>query len=306
MNTMGYIEYIRLIEDGDTAPESWRSAAKGNPNTPQGALALAIQESDPRKVAALIFALLPSALDKLYPQPFPAGTRLRAIRETRIQRTTDGDYEDCPTGAEVTALVMLPAASYDQIYVANDYDDRFWVSAEDFEVASAAKLMSESFPPGTRLRSKSSAHAIRQMADGEEAGYWEAGRFCTMLDQPSPGISAYPSRILVADGKAHFWVSAEDFEALPAVGLGATVHSGGDRRAYTVIAVSKSGRKVTLRRDKATRTDSKGMSESQSWWYEPNPEGETRIAYRQQDGSYRVENHLVTFGKRDEYYDFPF
>ena len=81
-----------------------------------------------------------------------------------------------------------------------------------------------------------------------------------------------------------------------AVGMGATVMGYTDRRAATVIAVSPSGHKVTVRLDKATRTDTNGMSEDQTYDYAPDPEGEVKVFYR--DRNYRIAGEKHGYGNR--------
>lgn len=94
----------------------------------------------------------------------------------------------------------------------------------------------------------------------------------------------------------------------PEVGDGATVLSWTDRRAATVIAVSPTGHRVTVRFDTATRTDSNGMSDAQSYSFEPNPDGVERTYSRRKDGAYREVggDARVLFGGRDHYHDFSF
>lgn len=60
-------------------------------------------------------------------------------------------------------------------------------------------------------------------------------------------------------------------DAPPEVGMGATVLMWTDRHAATIVEVV-SPTKIRVREDKAIRTDSNGMSESQSYRYEPGPE----------------------------------
>ncbi len=100
-------------------------------------------------------------------------------------------------------------------------------------------------------------------------------------------------------------------EDVPAVGDGATLYLHSDRHAFTVTFVGKKGRKekmrsvVTIQKDKATRTDSLGMSDSQSYAYSRDPLGNTlEVTFR--NGKWRAENGIVVFGKRDEYYDYSF
>lgn len=94
----------------------------------------------------------------------------------------------------------------------------------------------------------------------------------------------------------------------PRVGDGATIQYYSDRVAATVVEVSPSGRRITLQVDHATRTDSNGMSESQSYHYTPNPVGFKHIAYRRNDGRYQLRGGYarVFVGHRSTYRDFSF
>lgn len=60
------------------------------------------------------------------------------------------------------------------------------------------------------------------------------------------------------------------------VGDGATIIMYSDRHACTVIEASE--KRVTVQRDKATRTDNNGICDSQSYSYERDPNGATRTA----------------------------
>jgi hypothetical protein len=88
----------------------------------------------------------------------------------------------------------------------------------------------------------------------------------------------------------------------PVLGLGATISWVEDRAACTVIAVSPSGNKVTVRRDKAIRTDDNGMSQSQSYRFERDPHGAVDVFYRQGDGSYKAHGKRLTLGLRNAYH----
>ena len=55
----------------------------------------------------------------------------------------------------------------------------------------------------------------------------------------------------------------------PAVGMGVTILGWSDRHAATIVEVSPDGKRVGIVRDVATRTDSNGMSESQSYSFTP-------------------------------------
>lgn len=63
----------------------------------------------------------------------------------------------------------------------------------------------------------------------------------------------------------------------PTVGMGATHVMHSDRHAYTVIAVSPTGKRCIVQRDKAIRTDQNGMSDAQSYRFEADPQGALRV-----------------------------
>jgi hypothetical protein len=97
----------------------------------------------------------------------------------------------------------------------------------------------------------------------------------------------------------------------PEVGMGATMLSWTDRKAATIIEVSKSGKRITIQPDKSTRTDSNGMSESQSYTYEPNPKAYAIEYSLRKNGRWvRVGDSMtgssLLVGHREEYYDYSF
>ena len=97
----------------------------------------------------------------------------------------------------------------------------------------------------------------------------------------------------------------------PEVGMGATMISWTDRQPATIIEVSKSGKKITIQTDIATRTDDNGMSDAQSYTFEPNPNGYTEEYSLRKNGRWvRVGDDLngssLLIGYREEYYDYSF
>lgn len=94
----------------------------------------------------------------------------------------------------------------------------------------------------------------------------------------------------------------------PQVGDGATIISWTDRHPATVIEVSKTAHKITVQDDTATRTDTNGMSDAQSYEFSRNPNGKLTEATRRKDGSYRVKgsSQRVLIGHRMRYHDFSF
>ena len=100
----------------------------------------------------------------------------------------------------------------------------------------------------------------------------------------------------------------------PVIGMGATLCYYSDRHAATVIEVGQKNRVkyVVVRQDTARRTDTNGQSESQTYQYEPNPDGaEYKFTLRKngryvQAGSSMKNGTGLLLGVREEYYDFGF
>lgn len=97
----------------------------------------------------------------------------------------------------------------------------------------------------------------------------------------------------------------------PEVGMGATLLMWTDRKAYTVIGVSPSGKTLLAQRDKAIRTDSNGMSEAQSYRFEPDPAAEKETYTLRANGEWhRVgessKGATLVLGHRAAYHDFSF
>jgi hypothetical protein len=127
-------------------------------------------------------------------------------------------------------------------------------------------------------------------------------------------------------------------ECRPAVGMGATVTLWSDSHAYTVIAVSKSGKQITLQRDKAVLLNGRDSGESdaleftsggflghvegrQRYRYERDPNGATikatlrsyttrwdgkRYYCWRQVGTPTHRGIRVAVGRRAEHYDYNF
>lgn len=95
---------------------------------------------------------------------------------------------------------------------------------------------------------------------------------------------------------------------LPEIGMGVTINGWSDKHAGTIIEVLRNGRSIVIQADTAIRIDNNGMSESQEYTYQPNPQGSITVATLRQDGSYRVKggSSIVSLGFRREYYDYSF
>lgn len=100
-------------------------------------------------------------------------------------------------------------------------------------------------------------------------------------------------------------------QPVPEVGMGATILGWTDRHACTIVEVSASKRSVKIQRDIATRTDDNGMSDSQSYSYEPDTEARVQEFTLRKNGAYvekgaSIRESRLRLGERDEYYDFSF
>jgi hypothetical protein len=92
------------------------------------------------------------------------------------------------------------------------------------------------------------------------------------------------------------------------VGMGATIQIGSDSYPATVIQVTQNGKRIVLQEDTATRVDTNGMSESQDYTYQADPQGAIQIATLRKDGRYRLTGGKtpVSLGFRRKYYDYSF
>lgn len=90
------------------------------------------------------------------------------------------------------------------------------------------------------------------------------------------------------------------------VGMGATELCYTDRHPFTVIEI-KSPCRILVQEDTAIRTDDNGMSESQTYTYERNPNGEIRELIKTKKGWKEFkEDTRFLIGYREEYYDYSF
>lgn len=107
-------------------------------------------------------------------------------------------------------------------------------------------------------------------------------------------------------------VTSGDRDAEPVVGMGATILLWTDRHAATVVEVSASKKRLSIQRDKATRTDKNGMSDSQAYSFEPNPEAHRETYTLRRNGAWVVlgggqkNGRRLKLGARSEYRDFSF
>ena len=96
-------------------------------------------------------------------------------------------------------------------------------------------------------------------------------------------------------------------EIIPVVGMGATIMHWSDRDPATIIEV-KSPRRIVIQKDKYTRTDNNGMSSSQTYTYEPDPDGSIYFVTKRKGGEWRIskDNTLISLGNRRRYHDYEF
>jgi hypothetical protein len=110
----------------------------------------------------------------------------------------------------------------------------------------------------------------------------------------------------------------------PHVGMGATILAWTDRYPGTIIKLSTtktSQTVVDVQQDKATRIDSNGMSECQSYSYEANPEGRIwrfrqkktggwkEVTFNQRTGRFNKAEgggYGLRIGERAKYHDYSF
>lgn len=103
---------------------------------------------------------------------------------------------------------------------------------------------------------------------------------------------------------------AADAATLPEVGSGATLCFWTDRSACTVIHVSE--KRIVVQTDKATRTDSNGMSDTQTYAYEADPKGAIHVFTKRKNGKFYEqgsamgEGTKLSLGARRAYHDYSF
>lgn len=104
-------------------------------------------------------------------------------------------------------------------------------------------------------------------------------------------------------------VGCEDAEPLPPyVGMPATVCYASDRFAVTVTYVSKTGHRVIVHEDTATRVDTNGMSENQTYTYTSNPAGSEHVFFRNSAGFYgsRRNGKRLALGFKESHHDYSY
>lgn len=93
-------------------------------------------------------------------------------------------------------------------------------------------------------------------------------------------------------------------QPVPEVGMGATICCWSDRHAATIVKVTAS--QIHVQEDIATRTDENGMSECQTYSYQPNREAAV-IVFRKTKRGWRSKCGTgLLIGTRRHYYDYSF
>jgi hypothetical protein len=90
----------------------------------------------------------------------------------------------------------------------------------------------------------------------------------------------------------------------PKVGMGATICCWSDRHAATIIKITEC--QIHVQEDIATRTDSNGMSESQTYDYSPNQDGAVIVFRKTKRGWKSKCGNGLLIGTRKHYYDYSF
>lgn len=95
----------------------------------------------------------------------------------------------------------------------------------------------------------------------------------------------------------------------PEIGMGVTFGCWTDRHAGTIVAISKSGKQITVQGDLAIRTDNNGMSECQEYRFERNPDAPKlifKITSRRGRKAWRCGEYAAGLGFRRAYHDYSF
>lgn len=88
------------------------------------------------------------------------------------------------------------------------------------------------------------------------------------------------------------------------IGMGATILCWSDRHAGTVVKLTAN--QIHVQRDKCTRVDKNGMSESQEWCYAADPNSVVEIFRKTRKGYRNTAGNGLLLGTRAEYHDYAF
>lgn len=110
----------------------------------------------------------------------------------------------------------------------------------------------------------------------------------------------------------NYLLSGTKGQPVPCVGMGATELLWSDRYAYTIMYVNPKCTEIGVQRDRAIRVDSNGMSESQEYHYESQPDAEIVYYTLRKNGAWVKKGESMRggsrmrIGQRIEYYDYSF
>jgi hypothetical protein len=93
----------------------------------------------------------------------------------------------------------------------------------------------------------------------------------------------------------------------PVVGMGVTEIWYSDRKACTIVEVSKSGKSFKYQWDKATRADDLGMSDTQKYTYSPDTDSPICTATLRSDGKFKKSSsNMALVEGRHHHHDYSF
>jgi len=98
----------------------------------------------------------------------------------------------------------------------------------------------------------------------------------------------------------------------PVEDMGATILLWTDRHAATITLVSRDKKRLWVARDSATRTDTNGMSEQQTYTYQRNYAAEQECYSLRKNGRWvrrgepMESGQSLLIGQRREYHDYSF
>lgn len=107
-------------------------------------------------------------------------------------------------------------------------------------------------------------------------------------------------------------MSTTTAQTAPTVGTPVTMSYWSDSDPGTIIEVSANGKRIVVQADKATRVDTNGMSDSQTYEYEADPNGAIVTFSQRKNGRWYLVGQEIGstpvchIGSRRKYYDFSF
>jgi hypothetical protein len=100
----------------------------------------------------------------------------------------------------------------------------------------------------------------------------------------------------------HVMTEAQQKE--PQVGDGVTICQWTDRKAGTIVRLTRCT--IEVQQDTAKRTDENGMSEDQAYEYAPNPNGKLHTFRKTKKGWKDGDGNGLLIGARRAYHDYSF